>query len=133
VSSPRPEDSKPSLRIDQAEPAPGDGPPRPTLARATEGYDQQFRERLTAALVETIARESMVADANVMAIRTTETADALADAMASMLTLNPAMSVPSVLRKTCEALCKKLRVDVGRARAQGVGDILGASQFRGNA
>jgi hypothetical protein len=53
--------------------------------------------------------------------------------MASMLSLNPAMSVPSKLRETCERLCKKLRVDVGRARARGVGDRLGASEFTGKA
>lgn len=68
-----------------------------------------------------------------VAIRTSETCDALADVMGAMLTLNPAMSVPSELRKTCEALCKKLRRDVANARARGVGDQLGASQFTGSA
>jgi hypothetical protein len=105
----------------------------PTLARATAGYDQQFREALAAAIITAITEASRVSDQNTIAIRTTETCDALADCMAAMLSLNPSMSTPSVLRKTCEALCKKLRTDVGRARAAGIGDRLGASEFGGNA
>ena len=68
-----------------------------------------------------------------MAIRTAETAEALADVMAMVMTLDPAMSTPSKLRENCEALAKKLRHDVGRARARGLADFLGVSQFQGNA
>jgi hypothetical protein len=128
VSSARSEDHNASLATDQEEPS-----PRPTFARAVAGYDQQFREHLAAEVITTITEASRVSDQNTIAIRTTETADALADVMAAMLSLNPAMSTPSVLRKTCEALAKKLRVDVARARAAGIGDRLGASQFQGRA
>jgi len=107
--------------------------PRPTFERARAGYDEQFREHLAAEIISAIAEASRVSDANVVAIRTTETCDALADVMAAMLSLNPAMSVPSKLRETCERLTKKLRRDVAKARARGIGDRLGASEFGGNA
>jgi hypothetical protein len=107
--------------------------PRPTLARAYEGYDQQFREHLAAKIIECIAAESVVSDQHTMAIRTAETAEALGDVLAMIITLDPEMSTPSKLRENCEALAKKLRHDVGRARAQGLADFLGASQFGGNA
>jgi hypothetical protein len=127
-SVPRPAYGRPSPPIEQVSPS-----PQPTLARATEGYDEQFREHLAAAIITAIPEASRVSDQNTIAIRTTETCDALADVMGAMLTLNPAMSVPSKLRETCEALAKKLRVDVARARAAGIGDRLGASEFGGNA
>jgi hypothetical protein len=106
---------------------------RPTLARAYAGYDQQFREHLAAAIIKCIAAESVVSDQNTLAIRTSETAEALADVMAAIIALDPAMSTPSKLRENCEALAKKLHHDVGRARAQGLADFLGGSQFGGHA
>jgi hypothetical protein len=75
----------------------------------------------------------MVSDQRVMAIRTSESLDALADVLGAVLSLVPAMSTPSELRKTCEALAKKLHKDVARARAEGVADRLGASQWSGRA
>jgi hypothetical protein len=107
--------------------------PRPSLERARAGYDEAFREHLAAEIMSTIARESLVADANILALRTTETADALADILCTVLTLVPDMSVPSRPREAAEQLTKKIRRDVGKARAQGLGDILGASQFGGSA
>ena len=106
---------------------------RPTYARAVAGYDQEFRERLAKAIMSTIAHENMVADANVMAIRTSETADALTDILCTVLTIVPAMSIPSKLRETAERLAKRIRRDVGKARADGVADMLSASQWSGTA
>jgi hypothetical protein len=107
--------------------------PRPTLERACQGYDQQFREHLAAAIIKTIAAESVVSDQHTMAIRTAETAEALGDVLAMMLTLDPNMSTPSALHETCERLAKKLRHTVGKMRAEGLADFLGASQFQGSA
>jgi hypothetical protein len=107
--------------------------PRTTLERACAGYDQAFREALAASIIEAIASASIVTDQNTMAIRTAETAEALADVMAVVLTLDPAMSTPSKLRENCEALARKLRRDVGKGRAKGLADFLGASQFQGHA
>jgi hypothetical protein len=50
-----------------------------------------------------------------------------------MMALNPANDVPSHLRQNCDQLARRLRSDVARARAEGVGDRLGASQFTGRA
>ena len=61
-----------------------------------------------------------------LAIRTSETFDALADIMVTMLAMVPAMDVPSELRKTAKGLAKRIRVEVARGRAEGVADRLGA-------
>jgi hypothetical protein len=103
----------------------------PAFQRACAGYDQAFREHLTAQLISTIARESHIADANVMALRVGETCDALLDLVCTMLALSPAMSTPSKLRNAAEQFAKRIRKDVSAARAAGVADTLGGSQFSG--
>jgi hypothetical protein len=45
----------------------------------------------------------LLGDANVMALRTSETLDALADVLVATLALVPAMDVPSELRKAAES------------------------------
>jgi hypothetical protein len=55
-----------------------------TYARAAAGYDAQFRRRLADAITTTIAAESRVSDAAVIAIRTSETMDALADILVTI-------------------------------------------------
>jgi hypothetical protein len=107
--------------------------PRPTLAHAYAGYDQQFREHLAAEIIKTITRESVVSDQHTLALRTAETSEALGDVLATMLALDPNNSTPSALRETCELLAKKLRHTVAQMRAEGMGDFLGASQFTGHA
>jgi hypothetical protein len=99
---------------------------RTSYARAAAGYDEQFRRELAGEIITAIAKASVVADAPVMAIRTTETLDALADALVTVLAIVPRMDVPSELRKAAEALARRLRRDVARARAEGAADILGA-------
>ena len=105
---------------------------RTSYARATAGFDPEFRRTLAAEILAAVAKASIVSDANVMAIRTTETLDALADVLITVLAMVPRMDVPSELRKTAEALAKRVQRDVARARAEGVADILGA-QREGNA
>jgi hypothetical protein len=106
---------------------------RTTYARATAGYDQEFRQHLAAAIIATIARESMVADANVIAIRTTETLDALADILITTLAMVPAMDTPSRLREAAESFGKRVRREVARARAEGITDLFHGAQREGRA
>jgi hypothetical protein len=95
-------------------------------ATAVAGYDPEFRDTLAREITDVIARASLVTDANVMAIRIGETCDALALVLVSMMALSPQFDVPSRLREAANELSKKVRRDVARARAEGVGDILGA-------
>jgi hypothetical protein len=104
-----------------------------TYARAVAGYDAEFRRRLTEAILTTIARESMITVVNVMAIRSGETVDALVDVLIITMAMMPCFDVASKLRKACETLCKRVRVEVARARAEGVADDLGASGKVGRA
>ena len=113
----------------QAENIPG----RTTYARAAAGYDQEFCQHLAAEIISAIARASMVADANVCVIRTTETLDALADILITTLAMCPDMDVPSRLRQAAENLSKRVRREVTRARAEGVTDTFHRVQREGHA
>jgi hypothetical protein len=90
---------------------------RTSFARAAAGYDDEFRKRLADAIAIAIAETSLVTDANVIAIRTGETADALIDCLITVLSLSPHYDVPSHLREFAEYLAKKIRRDVARYRA----------------
>jgi hypothetical protein len=104
-----------------------------TLKRARAGYDPEFRRKLADAVLTAIAEKSIVTDAAVMAVRTSETMDALADILIAIMALVPNFDTPSELRKATDALAKRVRHEVARARAEGVGDILGASRWSGHA
>jgi hypothetical protein len=107
---------------------------RAGLQRALEGYDENFRRELAGKILEAIAEASRLEGSPpIMAIRTTETLDALADCLVMTLTAVPAMSVPSKLRAAAEALAKRVRREVARGRAGGVADILGANGMGGHA
>jgi hypothetical protein len=106
-----------------------DRPPGKTsFGRALAGYDPEFRRALADKIITVIASASVIEDAPVIAIRTNETLDALADALITTLALVPDMDVPSKLRQAAENLTKRIRREVARARAEGVGDILGAQR-----
>jgi hypothetical protein len=90
---------------------------RTSFARAAAGYDDEFRKRLADALFTAIAETSLVTDANVMAIRTGETRDALVDCLITVMAMSPHYDVPSHLREFAEHLAKKIRRDVTRLRA----------------
>jgi hypothetical protein len=106
-----------------------DDPPgkttRTPYARAVHGYDPEFRHILTEQIITAIARASALQDAPIVAIRTSETLDALSDALITMLALVPDMDVPSKLREAAENLARRVRREVARARAEGLGDRLG--------
>src|SRR5262249_26716961 len=99
---------------------------RTAFARAYEGYDSAFKHQLTNKIAEAIMHASMVADANVCAIRTAETADALIGCLIAVPAMSPSMDVPAELRKTIDDFAKRLHHGVAQARAEGVGDIFGA-------
>jgi hypothetical protein len=101
---------------------------RTTFARAYKGYDSDFKHQLTKKIAEAIMHASMVTDANVCAIRTAETADALIGCLIAVLAMSPSMDVPSELRETVDGFAKQLRHGVAQARAEGVADIFGAQR-----
>jgi hypothetical protein len=83
---------------------------RTTYERATEAYDEQFERALVEAISNVIIEASLVTDANVMAIRTGETASALLTVLAGTLAMSPAVCrSPTTIRKTIDDLHKRLR------------------------
>jgi hypothetical protein len=90
---------------------------RTNYARATAGYDDDFRRGLTDAICKAIAEASLVTDANVLCLRTGEVRDALVDCLITVMSLTPHYDVPSHLREFAEGLTKKIRRDVARLRA----------------
>jgi hypothetical protein len=102
---------------------------RTTFEQACRGYDEQFANSLTDDILRTIARASLVTDANVLAVRTGETAAALVNCLGTVLALCPDSDVPSRLRQRIDYIAKKLQRDVAKARAEGIADrILGATR-----
>jgi hypothetical protein len=101
--------------------------PRTTWARASRDYDEAFKHAPISEIVNAIAKASIVTDANVMAIRTGETTEALIICLRSM-SMSPHFDVPSHLREFAETLSKRVRREVARARAEGFGEdfIFGA-------
>jgi len=99
-----------------------------TYARAAAGYDAEFRRELAARIITAITEASIVCDAPVAAIRTSETLDALADVLATVLAMVPAMDEPAELRKAGKNLAARLRRDVAEARAAGLTDLLGGAK-----
>jgi hypothetical protein len=82
---------------------------RATLERASREYDLAHRTHLASEIIETIVRQSCVTDANVVAIRTSELTDALADVLVIVLAMVPDMDVSSRLRQAAENLSKRPR------------------------
>jgi hypothetical protein len=83
--------------------------PRTTFERACRGYDPQFERTLVEEITETIARVSMVTDRRVIALRTGETARALATCLAFALALSPGLDVSSRLREAVGELAKRIQ------------------------
>jgi hypothetical protein len=95
--------------------------PRTTWARAQAGYDDEFKRHLIAEIVNAIAKASLVTDANVMAIRTGETTEALTSCLISFAAMSPYFDTPSHLREFAEDIAKRIRREVAKARAEGIG------------
>jgi hypothetical protein len=90
--------------------------PRFTYGRAVAGFDQEFEHELLEVITTAIAEASIVSDANVMAIRTGETASALITALAAVLAISPAAArSPTAIRHTIDELGKRLRRRIASA------------------
>jgi DNA-binding MurR/RpiR family transcriptional regulator len=107
-------------------------PKRATFEQALRGYDEQFRRELADAIVEAIAKASHCDGVTARVIRVHETADAVVDALITVLALSPNLAVPSELRKAADALRERLRREVPVAREQGIPKIIDAA-CEGNA
>jgi hypothetical protein len=101
---------------------------RTSYATAARGYDQQFRDKLIEEIVSTIAGASKLIDANIVAIRVGETADALAFCLISVMAMSEQYDNRARLRTAAIELAKKIRRDVARARADPTfaADFIGA-------
>lgn len=101
---------------------------RTTYAQAVAAYDVEFERMLTDVIIKTIATTSLVSDANVMVLRTGETATALVIALETIMALSPLMDTPSALRKFAEHTAKRLRKNISKLRAdpEFAADIFGA-------
>jgi hypothetical protein len=110
------------------------GFPRTTWARATCEYDEDFKRDLIAEIVNAITKASLCTDANVMAIRTGETLEALTSCMIAFAAMSPHFDVPSHLREFAENTAKRIRREVAKARAEGFGeDFIFGARGGGNA
>src|SRR5262249_61591403 len=94
---------------------------RTSYEQATREYDREFERELITAIVDAIANASMVTDPDIriMALRTGETCEALITCLISFAAMSPHFDVPSHLREFAETLAKRIRRDVGKARAEG--------------
>jgi len=103
---------------------------RTTYARATREYDTEFQQALVGEIITAIAKASMVTDPDlrVMALRVGETLEALTSLLISFAAMSPHFDTPSHLREFAEDLAKRVRREVGKARAEGFGEdfIFGA-------
>jgi hypothetical protein len=90
---------------------------RTTYDRAARGYDAAFNAALQDAIATAIFDTSRVTDANAVAIRTTETTDALVVALAGVLALRPEARVPSQLRHLVGDIARRLRRNVAQFRS----------------
>ena len=114
LDTPRPKSAQASL--DDAQDR------RTDYARAAAGFDPEFRAALRDEIVTAIAKVSIVTDdAKIMALRTTETIEALTECLIAFTALCPQFDVPSELRKFAEGLSKRVRRGVADARARDYG------------
>lgn len=91
--------------------------PRFTYGRAVAGYDEQFVETLRTAISTTIAETSFVSDAPVMAVRSSETIDALVDVLAQLIAVSDLARSPTTLRKGVDKIAMRLRQHATQAAA----------------
>ena len=106
--------------------------PRTTYERAVAGYDPAFERQLLEAITRAIFETSLCADANVMALRTGETANALLTALAVIIGLSPsATRSPTALRKTIDEFGKRLRRRVAEAESNSSVQDFARRSFRG--
>jgi hypothetical protein len=102
---------------------------REELARAIEGYDAAFEQRLLDRIVTTVIDASMLDDGDgkpVLALRLGETAHALTTALALVLAMSPpAAHSDAAIKQTSRSFRRKLRARVQHARRDpGLHDFL---------
>jgi hypothetical protein len=91
--------------------------PRTTYARATAGFDPEFRDALIKKISIAIAEASLVTDAPISAMRTGETIEALTICLIATASMSPTFDTPSALRKFLHDLAKRIRRSVAQNRA----------------
>jgi hypothetical protein len=84
-------------------------------------YDDEFKRHLIVEIINAIAKASIVTDPdlNVMALRVSETLEALSSVIISFAALSPHFDTPSHLREFAEMTAKRIRRDVAKARSEG--------------
>jgi hypothetical protein len=92
---------------------------RTTYERAVREYDDEFKRHLIEEIITAVAKASIVTDCNVMALRTGETVEALIVCLISFAAMSPHFDTPSHLREFAESTAKRIRREVGKARAEG--------------
>jgi hypothetical protein len=99
---------------------------RTTYEQATAGYDADYEDGLTDALLRAIADASKVSDIDAPVLRTGEAASALLSCLAVVLAMSPsAARSPTAMRQTVDTLGKRLRARVVEAqRDPGVQEFL---------
>jgi hypothetical protein len=81
------------------------------LERAITGFDDAFKEKLTAAIITAIADASRIDGC--LVIRTGESAAALTTVLASVLALSPSsVRSPAAIRQATESIRRKLTAQV---------------------
>jgi len=106
---------------------------RTTYNIASREYDPTFERTVTAELIETITRISIVTDAPVMVLRTAETASALLSVLALILamSLHDARS-PAAIQRTTDDLARRLRRRAADAEANENLRTVRRRSFHGN-
>lgn len=93
------------------------GDPRFTYGRAISGFDAEFAEAVQGAIITAIAEASVVGDASVMAIRTSESIAALIVVLAQAIAISDLARSPMTLRRAVDEIARRLRQHAQRAAA----------------
>ena|SRR5262245_44902665 len=80
------------------------------------GYDDEFHRQLLFAITKTVLEESRIGGR--MALRVSETVDALSALLAVILSFEPATGTPDRLHTMTEMIAARLRHDVERVHAR---------------
>lgn len=89
--------------------------------RAQLGYDENHEKALSAAILDAIAKASLISDPPVLCLRTGEIAQALVSVLVSTLALSPSSTrSPKAIRELTDGLRKRLTKSVTRAAADPV-------------
>jgi hypothetical protein len=84
--------------------------------RATAGYDEAHEQALVDAIIETIAKASLISEPPVLCLRTGEIASALTRTLALILAISPsAVRSPHAIRKMSEEMRRRLTKDAANA------------------